>query len=80
MFGSVNFEDNEIDRFFNSQSEDFKKLLSTAKNGEPIRVWKSNTPFSACAFAFLGDALRNIECKISIILLPEYWETSDKVI
>jgi hypothetical protein len=80
VFRSVNFEDNEIERFFKSQREDFEKLLITAKNEEPIRVWKSNTPFSACAFAFLCDALQNIECKISMILLPEYWETSDNVI
>ena len=80
VFGSVNFEDSEIERFFTLQRDDFLKLLMTAKNGEPIRVWKSNTPFSACAFAFLCDALRNIECKISIILMPEYWKTSDNTI
>jgi hypothetical protein len=80
VFGSVTFEDNEIERYFNSQREDFEKLLIAARNGEPIRVWKSNTPFSACAFAFLCDALRNIECKISTISLPEYWETSDNTI
>ena len=80
VLGSVNFEDSEIERFSNLQRDDFEKLLMTAKNGEPIRVWKSNTAFSACAFAFLCDALRNIECKISIILMPEYWKTSDNTI
>lgn len=80
VFGSVNFDDNEIERFFYSQREDFEKLLVTAKNGEPIRAWKSNTPFSACAFAFLCYSLQNIECKISIISLPEYWKTSDNTI
>jgi len=43
MFGFVNFEDNEIERFFSSQREDFEKLLIAAKNGEPIRVWKRYT-------------------------------------
>lgn len=80
VFGSLNFEDNEIEQFFNSQREDFEKLLITAKNGEHIRIWKSNTPFSACAFAFLCDTLLNIECKINIISLPEYWQTSDNTI
>ncbi|SNS26009.1 protein of unknown function [Anaerovirgula multivorans] len=80
VLGSVNFEDNKIKRFFNSQREDFEKLLITAKNGEPIRVWKSNTPFSVCAFAFLCDTLRNIECKISIVSIPEYCEVSDNTI
>ena len=80
VFGSVTFEDNEIERYFNSQREDFEKLLINAKSGEPIRVWKSNTPYSACAFAFLCDALRNIECKINTISLPEYWKISDNTI
>ncbi len=35
---------------------------------------------SACAFAFLCDAMRNIECKISTISLPEYWEISNNTI
>jgi len=80
VLGSVDIKDNEIERYFNSQREDFERLLSAAKSGEPIRVWKSNTPFSACAFAFLCDALRSLECKISMISLPEYWETSDNTI
>jgi len=79
VFGSVEFTDNEVERFFNSQREDFERLLAAAKNGKPIRVWKSGTPFSACAFAFLCNALRNTECKISVISLPEYWKTSDTI-
>ena len=80
VLGSVTFEDNEIEQYFNSQLEDLEKLLTAARNGEAIRVWRSNTPFSACAFAFLCDTLRNIECKISTISLPEYWEISDNTI
>lgn len=80
VLGSVNFEDNEVEQFFNSQREDFNRLLAAAKGGEPIRVWKSNTPFSTCAYAFLCDALLNIGCKISTISLPEYWKTSESTI
>lgn len=80
IFCTVKFKDSEIEEFFDFQREDLKKLLTAAKNGELIRVWKSNTPFSACAFAFLCDALRDIECKISVISLPEYFETSDNTV
>ncbi|MDP4093910.1 MAG: DUF3658 domain-containing protein [Bacillota bacterium] len=80
VFNSVSFKEKEIERFFKSQREDFEKLLMAAKSKEPIRVWRSNAPFSACAFAFLCNALENIECKISIIDLPEYWTTSDNTI
>lgn len=80
LFGSVNFEDDEIKRFFISQREDFEKLLVAAKTGEPIRIWKSHSPFSACAFAFLCHALQNIDCNLNVIMLPEYWETPDHTI
>jgi hypothetical protein len=77
VFGSVHLEDSEIEEFFRLQREDLEKVLVAAKSGELIRVWKSNTPFSACAFAFLCDALQDTESKINIISLPEYWEISD---
>jgi len=77
LFGSVDFEKEEIEQFFNLQRQDLEKLITVAKNGMPIRVWKSDTPFSVCAYAFLCDILRNIDCKISLISLPEYWQTSE---
>lgn len=77
ILGGANFEENDQEQFFRFQREDLEKLIATAKKGEPLRVWKSNTPFSACAFAFLCDVLRNIDCKISVISLPEYLEAAD---
>lgn len=77
VFGSINFEENDLNQFFRFQREDLEKLIATAKKGKPMRVWKSNTPFSVCAFAFLCDVLRDIDCKISVISLPEYLEAPD---
>lgn len=80
VYGSINFKDSEVEQYFESQREDFEKLLNTAKIGGNIRVWKSNAPFSACGFSFVCDVLRNIECKMSIITLPEYGDISDSTI
>ena len=80
VFGSVHFEDDEVERFFRIQREDLDRLLATAKSGGPIRIWMSSMPSSACAFAFLCDALRDIECPISVIDLPTYDEISDGTI
>ncbi|MGI6005612.1 MAG: DUF3658 domain-containing protein [Christensenellales bacterium] len=77
IFGSVDFEREEVERFFHLQRKDFEKMLAAAKEGQPIRAWTSSAPFSACAFAFMCDALRDIDCEISVISLPEYGETSD---
>lgn len=74
LFSSVIFDDQEIERYFRSQQEDFDKLLTATRSGEPIRVWKSDAPYSACGFAFLCDVLENIMCEISVISLPECWE------
>lgn len=80
LFGSAAFKDAEAEQYFRTQSQDYEKLLAGAKRGEPIRAWKSSAPFSACAFAFLSDALLNVECKISVITLPEYCEIPEHAI
>lgn len=55
-----------------TQQENLKKVISAAKEGKSIRVWKSNAPFSTCGFAFLCDQLRTIDCKITVVTLPPY--------
>lgn len=72
IWGHVNFDKNEMEEFFNMQRDDMRKLLTAAKQGVPIRIWKSNAPFSACAFSFVCDVLRNIDCKISVVSLPKH--------
>lgn len=80
LYGYFIFKNREVERYFESQREDFEKLLSVAKSGGPIRVWKSNAPFSACGFAFVCYVLLNIECKISVVSMPEYWNISEDTI
>lgn len=80
IWGWVDFDEKETEQFFHMQRDDLEKLLSVAKQGIPIRIWKSNAPFSACAFAFVCDVLRNIDCKVSVVSLPEYRETSNNTI
>lgn len=72
ILGYADFDEQESKQFFQMQCEDVEKLLSAAKKGVPIRVWKSNTPFSTCGFAFVCYILRNIDCKVSLVSLPEY--------
>ncbi|AFA50054.1 hypothetical protein Awo_c33260 [Acetobacterium woodii DSM 1030] len=72
LFGSVDFEQEQLEEFFKYQRDDLDKLISMAKDGIPIRVWKSNTTFSACGYAYLCDVLKDINCKISTVSLSEY--------
>jgi hypothetical protein len=65
------------DREKRKNKSDFEKMLLAARSGEPIRAWKSNAPYSACAFAFVCDVLREIDCNLSVIALPDYFELPD---
>jgi hypothetical protein len=59
----------DMERFFICQNEDHQKLTDGAKSGNPIRIWKSAV--SACGFTYTCDILRDIDCKISVVDLPE---------
>lgn len=76
LWGRFDFDDNEQEQFFYNQRKDMEKLLSAAANGGPIRIWRSNTAYSTCGFYFVCNILRNIDCKISVVLLPEYKQIS----
>ena len=80
LYQSIEFESEEIDSHFLSQRRDLDLLIAAAKNGEKIRIWKSNSPHSICAYAFLCNALNYIECEISILSLPDFWITPENEI
>jgi len=77
LWGRFNFDKKEQEQFFQEQRKDLEKLLSAAKDGIPIRVWKSNAPYSTCGFYYVCNILRNIDCSISVVSLPEYWQISE---
>lgn len=67
-------------QFFQSQRKDMEKLLSAAKDGMSIRIWKSDAPYSTCGFYFVCNLLKNIDCNISIVSLPKYWPIDENTI
>lgn len=72
VWGRFDFDNKEQVQFFQNQRKDIEKLLSAAKSGIPIRIWKSNAPYSTCGFYFVCNILRNTDCKISVVSLPEF--------
>jgi hypothetical protein len=77
LWGRFEFDIKEQEQFFRNQRKDMEKLLSAAKDGIPIRIWKSNAPYSTCGFHFVCNLLRNINCNISVVSLPEYSPISE---
>ena len=80
VWGRFYFEDKEQEQFFQNQYEDMEKLMSAAKDGIPIRVWKSNAPYSMCGFYYVCNLLRGIECNISVVSLPKHNQVSENEI
>ena len=80
MWGRFDFDNKDQEKFFQNQRKDMEKLLTAAQDGTPIRIWKSNAPYSTCGFYFICNILRNIDCNISIVSLPEYKKISDNEI
>jgi hypothetical protein len=80
VWGRFDFDNKEKEQFFQNQREDMKKLLSAAKDGIPIRIWKSNAPYSTCGFHYVCYLLRNIDCNIRVVSLPEYNPISENEI
>ncbi|SKC69234.1 DUF3658 domain-containing protein [Maledivibacter halophilus] len=79
-WGRFYFDNNEKEQLFYNQRKDMEKLLSAAINGTPIRIWKSNIPYSTCGFYFICNVLKNIDCEISVVSLPEYKQVSENEI
>ncbi len=62
----------EIERCFAVVRADYERLLSAAKIGKSIRVWRNlREPHSACGFAFVCDALKEYDCPLTVVDVPE---------
>lgn len=48
-----------------------KRLLASAKNGEPIRIWYSDTPYSLCGLYYVCHLLQLYTAPVSVVKMPE---------
>lgn len=80
LWGRFDFNNNEQEQFFQNQRKDIEQLISTAKDGIPVRIWKSDAPYSTCGFYYVCYILRNIDCNISVVSLPKYKQVSENEI
>lgn len=80
LWGHFDFDHKEQEHFFQNQRKDMEKLLNAAKNNIPIRIWKSNTPYSICGFYYVCYMLRDIDCEINVVSLPEKKIFEDEIV
>ncbi|HHY29066.1 MAG TPA: DUF1835 domain-containing protein [Desulfitobacterium dehalogenans] len=70
-------EQNELEKYWNSCIEDLNRLVECAKNGEHIRIWYSDAPYSVCGLHFVMSQIQEFDCKITGIKLPSFMENED---
>lgn len=80
LWSHFNVDNIEQKQFFQNQRKDMEKLLDAAKNNIPIRIWKSNAPYSTCGFYLICYMLRDIDCEISVVSLPEMNVSEDAIV
>ncbi|MBG0765174.1 MAG: DUF1835 domain-containing protein [Tissierellales bacterium] len=78
LWGIYSFDDSKTEDFFERQRQDLIKLKNAASNGKTIRIWKSNAPYSTCGFYYVCYILKDIDCDIRVVELPEYKIISEK--
>lgn len=62
-----------FERFWKNCLTDLEKLRNRASEGETIRIWVDETPAAACGLLFSADLLRDLNCQIFIVPLPQQY-------
>ncbi len=58
---------------------EIERLKNYAIQGETIRLWYSDSPYSMCGFYYVCSVLREFNCKVFVIKLPQYMQLSDNI-
>lgn len=61
----------ELEEVWSMYLNEIERLRAYALQGESIRFWYCNAPYSICGFYYACNLLKEYDCKISIIRLPE---------
>jgi hypothetical protein len=58
---------------------EIERLKNYAIQGEAIRLWYSDSPYSVCGFYHVCSILREYKCKVFAIKLPQYMQQEDNI-
>lgn len=62
----------QLEEVWSIYLNEIKRLKAYSSQGESIRFWYSNAPYSICGFYYACNLLKEYDCKISAIKLPEH--------
>lgn len=52
--------------------KELKRLEAFLREGQAVRIWYSDAPYSRCGYYFVNHFLKEYENPISVVKLPEY--------
>lgn len=64
--------DTELRKMGDCYINEMRRLQHYLEEGESVRVWYSDAPYSICGFYSLCGMLRNYENEMRVVKLPEY--------
>lgn len=81
-YGDENEHDTEesLTALWNDTRTDLQQLQQRAGDGEQVRVWYSDMPYSRCGFYHAMHVLSNCNCRVSSIKLPEFVLREDGIV
>lgn len=77
MFLNSRWTRDDLEKLVVNQRKEMDQLLRAAKAGKTIRIWKSDAAFSASAFAYVCDHLKDVEADIQMVSLKKTWHAGD---
>lgn len=72
--------DTELMQLCEHYCAEMERLKAYLADGEKIRIWYSDAPYSRCGFYHLCASLQGYQNEISVVKLPEYRIRPDNVI
>lgn len=69
--------DDSLETYWDSCVNDQQRLLRCAAAGEPVRIWYSGAPYALCGFYSVLQMLQDMDCPVTAVKLPEFWQWSD---
>lgn len=70
----------QAQRQWQACQQDRKRLLDEARQGQPVRIWYSQAPYSLCGFYETLWQLRESTCPVTAVELPQWRLLEDGVV
>lgn len=70
----------ELEEAVLATMQEYGRLFKMLESSRAVRIWYSRAAYSLCGFYWLCGELRNVDCEISVIELPEHIEKEEHTI